>query len=273
MNGKVVAASRASGLGQTAAGPAGEEAAPRAARDVYLDDQLRHAKVLADHAAALKARAPARIKVATAAVKAAGLNHDAGDDPLVHARAVELFLTSKSFYPPHDRGAESAEHARVCRRLTVELDHPCMVCGVRHTTLADVAQNPFGAVRVETHHHLIEWALAEAVSPELFNTQLRPGLLRRAQGRPADLDPVFREFDAFYARDMSAKQIRAWIDHGADNLWPLCDVHHRHRFVGIHAITYPTWGPQDLVDATRVRELHAARADLHQVQPPTSAGS
>ncbi len=29
----------------------------------------------------------------------------------------------------------------------------------------------------------------------------------------------------------------------------LCDVHHRHKFVGIHAITYPIWGPQDVVDA------------------------
>jgi hypothetical protein len=261
MTSQVVKMSRALTHAPKPAVPTDPDVAPRSARDAYLEDQLRHAKVLADHAAALKTRAPARIQVARTATKAAGLNHDAGDDPEVHARAIELFLTSKSFYPPHDRSAESREHARVCRRMTVELDHPCLVCGVRHSTLADPAQNPFGAVRIETHHHLVEWALIEAVTPELFNAHLRPGLLRRSQGRPADADPVFREFDALYPRDMTAKEVEAWIDHGADNLWPLCDVHHRHRFVGIHAITYPTWGPQDLVDAAVVRaELQALRA-------------
>jgi hypothetical protein len=42
------------------------------------------------------------------------------------------------------------------------------------------------------------------------------------------------------------------VDHGFDNLWVLCDVHHRHKFVGIHAITYPIWRPQDVVNADSI---------------------
>jgi hypothetical protein len=30
-----------------------------------------------------------------------------------------------------------------------------------------------------------------------------------------------------------------------DNLWVLCDVHHRAKFLGIHEITYPIWCPMD----------------------------
>lgn len=36
-------------------------------------------------------------------------------------------------------------------------------------------------------------------------------------------------------------------------------VHHRHKFAGVHAITYPIWGPQDVVDATLIAaEIGAA---------------
>jgi hypothetical protein len=53
------------------------------------------------------------------------------------------------------------------------------------------------------------------------------------------------------------------VDHSPDNLWVLCDVHHRHKFVGIHAITYPIWGPQDLVNSTMIgKMLDAASAEL-----------
>ena len=38
-----------------------------------------------------------------------------------------------------------------------------------------------------------------------------------------------------------------WIDHGRDNLLVLCDIHHRHVYVGIHAITGPIWGAQNLL--------------------------
>jgi hypothetical protein len=41
--------------------------------------------------------------------------------------------------------------------------------------------------------------------------------------------------------------VAAWVDHSEDNLWVLCDVHHRAKFFGIHEITFPIWGPMDLL--------------------------
>lgn len=52
-----------------------------------------------------------------------------------------------------------------------------------------------------------------------------------------------------YDHDFTQQEMLDWIDHGRDNLWVLCDVHHRHKYVGIHAITYPIWGPQDILKA------------------------
>jgi hypothetical protein len=37
------------------------------------------------------------------------------------------------------------------------------------------------------------------------------------------------------------------VDHSEDNLWVLCDVHHRAAFLGIHEITYPIWSPADML--------------------------
>ncbi|HEX4177057.1 MAG TPA: hypothetical protein VHY57_01415, partial [Rhizomicrobium sp.] len=193
---------------------------------------------------------------AMSATKAAGLKNDKTDDPLTQYHAVQRFLQEKAFYPPHDKRKESAKYAAVHKQMTIVEDQPCLVCKVTHSTLGDHDKNPFGAVQLETHHHTIEWALANAIVPELFNKQVRPGLLRRAQDRAkTDHDPIYKEFDPLYENDMSADQIKDWVDHSPDNLWVLCDVHHRHKFVGIHAITYPIWGPQDLVDAHIVGQM------------------
>jgi hypothetical protein len=229
-----------------------DDAEHNAARDQYVDDVMQSAKTVADQNAILRARAPARIHEAMAATRAAGLRNDASDDPLAHYHVVQRFLQEKAFYPPHDKRKESSKYAAVHKQMAVVEDQPCLVCGVRHSTLGDTAKNPFGAVQLETHHHTIEWAPANAIVPDLFNAHVRPGLLRRAQQRQAQgqVDPIYAEFDPLYAQDMTQEQITSWVDHAADNLWVLCDVHHRHKFVGIHAITYPIWGPQDLVDGT-----------------------
>ena len=84
---------------------------------------------------------------------------------------------------------------------------------------------------METHHHVIEWALANAIDPAKFNQRVLPGLLRR---NPEKYGPMKKR--------MSQKQILDSVDHDEDNLWVLCDVHHRHVFVGIHAITFPISG-------------------------------
>jgi hypothetical protein len=82
-------------------------------------------------------------------------------------------------------------------------DLPCLVCGVRNSTLKNKSKNPHGAKQLETHHRIIEWALANAIDPGKFNNAIRP------KSRP--------------------------------------QAHHRHGYVGIHAVTYPNWCPQDLL--------------------------
>ncbi len=235
----------------------------------YVHDQLQQERTVYDHAATLRARAPARRAAMAAARVAAGMPAapTAADDSLSHYHVVERMLDERAFYPAHDKRTESPAYATVHHQMTVTDDKHCIVCGVQHSTLADAARNPFGAVQMETHHRTIEWALANAIDPVKFNAHIRPGLLHAAAARQAAAGygatpQVYRDFDDKYASDMSADDIKAWIDHGADNLWVLCDVHHRHKFVGIHAVTYPIWGPQDVVDAgLMAQQIDAAKKD------------
>lgn len=216
----------------------------------YIHDQLQQERTATDHAAVLKSRAPARIKQMKAARTAAHLPADpsSSDSDIAHYHVVERMLDEQAYYPPHDKRTESPAYAAVHKQMTIADDKHCLVCGVQHSTLGDADKNPFGAVQLETHHHTIEWALANAIDPNKFNQHIRPGLQRLAESRPAGLSALYTQFDDAYKDTMDAKTIQDWVDHGYDNLWVLCDVHHRHKFVGIHAITYPIWGPQDVVN-------------------------
>lgn len=139
------------------------------------------------------------------------------------------------FYPEHDKRLETPAYKATHDRLVHDQKRACLVCGVNVDTLKDAAKNPYGAKQMETHHHIIEWSLMNAIDPAKFNTDLRPNLARR---HPAK---------AIYQRDMTAQEITDWVDHDEDNLWVLCDVHHRARYLGIHEITYPIWSPMDLL--------------------------
>jgi len=156
-------------------------------------------------------------------------------EALVAAHHVKNMLSESVFYPAHKKRSESAGYTAIHRQMVKVEDRPCLACGVRQSTLHDPASNPFGAKALETHHHIIEWALANAIDLAKFNSHVIAGLRRR---NPADPK---------YATDLSQQQMLDWIDHDRDNLWVLCDVHHRHKYVGIHAITFPIWGPQDLL--------------------------
>lgn len=244
-----------------------EEAARHRAWNDYVHDQLQQSRTTTDHAAVLHQRAPARIAAARAAITQANKKH-AGAESSPEAsidqyHAVERMLDEQAFYPPHDKRTESPAYAKVHHQMTVVDNKRCLVCGVQHSTLADISANPFGAVQMETHHHTVEWALANAIEPAKFNQHIRPGLQRLAAARSgqAGLSPLYTNFDTLYAQDMSADDIHAWVDHAADNLWVLCDIHHRHKFVGIHSISYPIWGPQDVVDSEIVeKEIGAAKS-------------
>ena len=148
---------------------------------------------------------------------------------------VRRTLVEDAFYPPHSPRAESPAYAKTHDQMVNAEDTPCFICGVRQSTLGDPKQNPFGAQAMETHHVHVEWALATAVDLGKFNAQIVAQLRRE---RPAD--PT-------YAKDFTQQQMFDWIDHHRDNLLVLCDIHHRHGYVGIHAITGPIWGAQNLL--------------------------
>jgi hypothetical protein len=141
------------------------------------------------------------------------------------------------FYPAHDQRQETPEYAKAHRHMTIDLDLPCLVCGVKHSTLSNPAENRYGAKQMETHHHIIEWALQNAIDVDKFNKAIRPALAHKHPN-----DPTWH-----YETDFDAVTVTAWVDHSEHNLWVLCDVHHRAKYLGIHEITYPIWGPMDLL--------------------------
>jgi hypothetical protein len=141
------------------------------------------------------------------------------------------------FYPDHAGRTESPAYAKVHKKLCIELDLPCLVCGVKHSTLKDPAQNRYQSKAMETHHHIVEWALANAIDVDKFNNGLRLNLAHRHPN-----DPTWQ-----YEQPFDAAKVAQWVDHSEHNLWVLCDVHHRAKFMGIHEITYPIWAPLDLL--------------------------
>ncbi|HTJ95410.1 MAG TPA: hypothetical protein VL424_20120 [Pararobbsia sp.] len=163
-------------------------------------------------------------------------------DQLANYRVVKQHLQHHTidelqFYPQHDKRRESAAYTRAHKHLTIELDLPCLVCGVQHSTLGDKKKNHYGAKQMETHHHIIEWALQNAIDVTKFNQTLRPHLAHRHPN-----DTTWN-----YEKKFTAAKIRDWVDHSEHNLWVLCDVHHRAKYLGIHEITYPIWSPMNLL--------------------------
>jgi len=156
-------------------------------------------------------------------------------------------LHETALYPPHPPRKPTARYLKTHHDLVVVKDLPCLVCGVRNSTLHDPAQNPRGAVHMETHHRLIEDSLANAIDVDKFNRKVLPALLRKSGDQEKYGHPFTRE------------EMCDWIHGDADNMWILDDVCHRHPLVGIHAITGPIWGVQDLlIDGYDLTGFHAA---------------
>jgi hypothetical protein len=119
-------------------------------------------------------------------------------------------LTALALTPPHPPREDSPIYRRAHALLIIELDSPCEICGVRHSTLQDPARNPYGATALETHHYPIEWSLANA----------------------CDWRKV-RKLSVFIKDQAS---FLAWID-SPSNLMVLCDIHHRSLLLGIHHLS------------------------------------
>lgn len=156
---------------------------------------------------------------------------------------VKRTIAEEVLYPPHAARTESAAYVAVHHDLVHNRKLPCMVCGVSVETLDDPTHNPFGATALETHHHMVEWALSNAIDVEKFNVRIVRMLHARNVRDPKYQDPA----NPAHARRFTRQEMIDWIDHDPDNLWVLCDVHHRHRDVGIHMVTGPIWGAQDLL--------------------------
>lgn len=179
------------------------------------------------------------------------------------SRATHLARTLQevALYPPHPPRRPTARYTKAHRKLVKDLDRPCLVCGVRNSTLKDPTQNPWGAKAIESHHRLVEDSLANAIDVEKFNRKVVPALLRRSGDA------------AKYGRPFTLDEMHDWIHGDEDNLWILCDIHHRHSLVGIHAITGPIWGVQDLLvdgyDLTGFKPVSPQDASALEALPMT----
>ncbi len=156
-------------------------------------------------------------------------------DNISKVHLVSRLLKEEVFYPPHSPRTESPAYAKVHKYLVKELDLPCWTCGVKNSTLKDPTQNKVGAKAIETHHKEIEWALQNAIDLNKFN--------QRIVAFHRGIDPE----NPKYIRDFTQQEMLDWIDHDIDNLRVLCDKHHRALLVGVHSVTGPIWGPQDLM--------------------------
>jgi len=165
---------------------------------------------------------------------------------------VRRLLDEQAWYPEHDKRQSSPEYRKAHEKLVAASG--CLICGVTKDILDNESKrenlklNPYGAKQLETHHHVIEWALANAIDSEKFNRLVLPHLKARHSNNPQYTKPFTRE------------EISAWVDHSEDNLWVLCDVHHRAKWFGIHEITDPIWGPQDIFDDDYLAHVRAAIA-------------
>jgi hypothetical protein len=154
-------------------------------------------------------------------------------------------LSEVALYPEHAPRKPTALYLKSHHHLVVEMDLPCLICGVRNSTLKDATHNPRGAKAMETHHRVIEDSLANAVDVAKFNALVLPGLYKHYQ-------------EDRYKIAFTQEQMIEWIHGDEGNLWVLCDVCHRHPLVGIHAITGPIWGVQNLlIDGYDLTGYHA----------------
>ena len=139
--------------------------------------------------------------------------------------------------PPHAPREDTPEYRQSHHHLTIVLDMPCQICGVRNSTLKDPVQNPFGATALESHHYPIERSLVDACDPVKVGRKF-PQVTDRAS-------------------------LNMFVDSEA-NLIVLCDVHHRSIQFGIHHLSTQDFFIQPfLIDGYRVV---ATQQDVAQLQ-------
>lgn len=145
-------------------------------------------------------------------------------------------LSETVWYPPHAPRTASALYTATHRHLVYDLDSPCAVCEVRHSTLGDPTANRVAAKAIETHHSLVEWAGQTEINWDKLSADnpSLPNLVAVAAAFHAHL-LANGELPADYKLDTTA-----FVD-STDQMLVLCDVHHRSAGKGVHSITGPIW--------------------------------
>ena len=126
------------------------------------------------------------------------------------------------FVPAHEPRTNSALYNRTHDELINAKDTPCYVCGVSKSTIKDLSRNTVGATQLETHHFHCEWSLVNQVDWDVMKA----------------LHPDFPAWDKIDPND--TKTFFNFVDHEY-NMMVLCDVHHRAKLHGIHALEYAVW--------------------------------
>ena len=147
------------------------------------------------------------------------------------------------FFPEHEKRHETEEYRQIHHKIIKVDNAPCVVCGVTTRTLDDPSHNFYKATQIELHHFHIEWALTNAIDIKKFNNLFRPHL------------KYIHSTEKLYQEDLTVEQIKNWIDHHPHNLMPLCNVHHRHKYWGIHHVSYPNWGPTNLFQQEFINQM------------------
>lgn len=132
---------------------------------------------------------------------------------LSHVHVTHEAVSSLELTPAHAPRVETETYRKAHHTLIYELDKPCIICGVRNSTLHDPTENRLHATCMETHHFPIERSLVNA----------------------CDWRKVHQQFPQV----IDEASLEAFVDSPA-NLYVLCDVHHISVEYGIHHLL-----PQD----------------------------
>lgn len=133
---------------------------------------------------------------------------------LDHVHETRESVASVEETPAHPPRVSTPAYKAAHEYLVDKQDKPCMACGVRNSTLNDLAQNPYHATQIETHHFPIERSLCDACNP----------------------DKVHKSFPQVINRET----LEAFVDSPA-NLIVLCDKCHRSPERGIHHLLPQDW--------------------------------
>jgi hypothetical protein len=125
---------------------------------------------------------------------------------------IKRTLYEDYFVPAHAPRTESDLYKLTHHDLVNVQDAPCYICGIRKSTGGNM----------ETHHFHCEWSLSNSVDWSVMKAA-HPDFDGWDKVKPEDPSTFYNFVDSVY------------------NMLVLCDVHHRGKFHGIHAVEHPVW--------------------------------